>query len=201
MPFVQKEAKKTVQLRGARLQKLILKTALKRVFDVGFRGVTVESIAAETGVGKTTIYRHWPNKAAVIMAAFLMEVEPITIFPPQPRAIDTLRLQMRSQVRQFGGKYGVLIRALIGEAQVDPDMAKAFREQWIIPRRGLLREVIEMAQIQGDFRDDIDFETAMDMIYAPVYFRLLAGHAPLSEYYVDTLLEEVRKGLGSRSKV
>jgi AcrR family transcriptional regulator len=60
----------TGQKRGNRVRQLILETAIELVFEVGFPLVSVESIAARSGVAKTTIYRRWPNKAAVVMDAF-----------------------------------------------------------------------------------------------------------------------------------
>ena len=55
------------QKRGDRVRQLILETAIDLVFEVGFRSVSVESIAARSGMAKTTIYRRWPNKAAVVI--------------------------------------------------------------------------------------------------------------------------------------
>lgn len=182
--------------RNTALQRKILKIALEQVFASGFRAVSIESIAAAAGVGKTTIYRRWPNKAAVIMDAFLQEVEPNTVFPPKERAIDSLRAQLLSQAKVFRGKYGVLIRALLGEAQLDTDMRDAFRNRWIMPRRRTLRSVVERAMAQGDFRGDIDPEYAMDMLYAPIYYRLLIGSGPISGSFVNGLLEQVSRGIG-----
>ena len=181
--------------RSEKVHKAILETALRQAFAMGFRAVSIESIAAEAGVGKPTIYRRWPNKAAVVMDAFLVQVEPGTVFPAKERAIDSLRLQMLSQVKAFRGKFGRLIKALLGEAQFDPEMAEAFRERWIMPRRRKLRTVIEEAMRRGDFRKDIDPELAMDMLYAPIYYRLQIGSGPLSESFVNGLLEQARKGL------
>jgi AcrR family transcriptional regulator len=183
--------------RSEKVHQTILKTALRQVFAMGFRAVSIESIAAEAGVGKPTIYRRWPNKAAVVMDAALLEVEPGTVFPAKARAIDSLRLQMLSQVKAYRGKFGGLIKALLGEAQFDPEMAEAFRERWIMPRRRKLRAVIEEAMRQGDFRKDVDPELAMDMLYAPIYYRLQIGSGPLSESFVDGLLKQARKGLGA----
>jgi len=183
--------------RNTSLHKKILKVALQQVFASGFREVSVESIAADAGVGKTTIYRRWPNKAAVIMDAFLLEVEPNTAFPAKERAIESLRAQMLSQAKVFRGKYGILIRALLGEAQLDADMRDAFRDRWITPRRRALKSVVEHAMAEGDFRRDIDPECAMDMLYAPIYYRLLIGSGPISDSFVNGLLDQVSRGLGA----
>jgi AcrR family transcriptional regulator len=194
MPVPVNEAK-AGRPRREEARRRVLKIALNQVFDIGFRAVTVESIAAEAAVAKTTIYRHWPNKAAVVMDAFLMEMEPVTLFPPHEQAIESIRLQMRSQIRQFRGKFGILLSALIGEAQVDKEMHEALQIRWYLPRRLKFKEVLKMAVKQGDLRNDLDLEVAIDMIYAPVYHRLLFGHAPLTDSFMDLLLEELRAGI------
>jgi Tetracyclin repressor-like, C-terminal domain len=73
---------------------------------------------------------------------------------------------------------------------------RAFRERWILPRRRKLRTVIEEAMRQGDLWKDIDPELAMDMLYAPIYYRLQIGSGPLSKSFVNGLLEQAKEGLG-----
>jgi AcrR family transcriptional regulator len=181
--------------RSDEAHQAILTAALEEVFAVGFRALGIDAIAARAGVGKATIYRRWPNKAAVVMDAFLAEVGPGTGFPPAPRAIDRIRMQMEAQSKAFRSKYGGLIKSLLGEAQFDPELAEAFRERWIMPRRRLAREVLVEAMQQGDLRDDVDVEAAIDMLYAPIYYRLQIGTGPISEKYVDGILEQVMDGL------
>src|SRR5437867_3470726 len=115
--------------RSERLHQVILKTAFNLVLEQGFRAVSVELIAAKTGVGKTTIYRRWPNKAAVVMDAFTMRVGSGSLFPRADRVVDSIRLQMRAMARSFRGSDGALVKALLAEAQFDPELALAFRER------------------------------------------------------------------------
>ena len=84
----------------------------------------------------------------------------------------------------------------MGKAQFDLEIAEAFRERWTMPRRRKLRMVIEEPMRQGDFRKDIDPELATDTLYAPIYCRLQIGSGPLSESFVNSLLDQARKGLG-----
>lgn len=121
--------------RSEKVHQAILVAALEEVFAVGFRALSIDAIAAKAGVGKTSIYRRWPNKAAVVMDAFLGQVGAGTDFPRTARAIDSIRTQMRAQATAFRGKYGNLVKALLGEAQCDPELAEAFRERWTLPRR------------------------------------------------------------------
>ena len=193
-------AKRRGRPRSDQAHQAILTAALEEVFAVGFRALGIDAIAAKAGVGKATIYRRWPNKAAVVMDAFLAEVGPGTGFPPAPRALDRIRMQMVAQSKAFRSKYGVLIKSLLGEAQFDPELAEAFRERWIMPRRRLAREVIEEAIGQGDLRGDIDIEAAIDMLYAPIYYRLQIATGPVSEKYVDGIFGQVMAGLRSGEK-
>ncbi|MEP6765837.1 MAG: TetR/AcrR family transcriptional regulator [Gemmatimonadaceae bacterium] len=181
--------------RSATARQAILDATLEAVFIVGFRALSMDAIAAAAGVGKMTIYRRWPNKAALVMDAFLSKVGPTTAFPETPTALASIHLQMRLQVKAFRGRYGRLIKSLLGEAQFDAELASAFREQWIMPRRVLAREAIERAIREKDFRADVDVDVAIDMLYAPIYYRLQIGVAPLSEQYVDDVFEQVVQGL------
>src|SRR4029077_8317622 len=119
-----KSAPNTIELNARRgrprndqICQLILKTQLDLASKVGFRALTVETIAAKTGVGKTTTYRRWPNKGAVVMDAFLSIVGPQTTFPSTNRAIHSIQLQMKAQVKAFRSKYGNMIRSLVGDGQ------------------------------------------------------------------------------------
>jgi len=202
--FVTKSALKAIESNARRgrprnddIRQLILNTALDLAFEVGFRALTVEAIAAKAGVGKTTIYRRWPNKGAVVMDAFLSIVGPKTIFPSTDRAINSIQLQMKAQVKAFRSKYGNMIRSLVGDGQFDSDVLDAFRQRWILPRRQLARSTIELAMKQGDLRSDLDVDTVIDTLYAPIYYRLMFETGPISDAYASGLYQSVIKGYGT----
>src|SRR5258705_4310714 len=115
--------------RNERLHKAILKTAFDLVLEVGFREVSIESIAAKAGVAKTTIYRRWPNKAAVVMEAFMLRFGSGTQFPPAKTVTESIRLQMRTMARAFRSKDGALVKTRLAEAQFDSELATAFGER------------------------------------------------------------------------
>ena len=183
------------QKRGEQVRQLILETTIDLVFEAGFRSVCVESIAARSGVAKTTIYRRWPNKAAVVMDAFMMRVGSGTLFPTARKVTDRIRLQMHAMAKVFMGKDGALVRGLLAEAQFDPELAVAFRERWTLPRRAMAVTVFREAIEQGELRREIDAETAIDLLYAPLYYRLQMGTGDLSEDYIEGLFEHGMKGL------
>ena len=187
----------STQIRGDRLHNRILKIAINEVFEVGFRGASVELIAAKAGVAKTTLYRRWPNKAAVVMDAFMMRVGEGTTFPPAKLNTERIHMQMRAMAKVFRSKDGALVKALLAESQFDAELAAAFRERWTLPRRQMAAIVFKDAVHAGELRPKIDIEVAIDLLYAPLYYRLQMGVGQLSNSYVDTLFRNGLKGLSS----
>src|SRR5260221_2783180 len=96
----------------------ILKAAMCLLEQHGFRAVTLEGIAEEAGVARTTVYRRWPNKAAVVMDAFLTHVPPPIAFPAHPVAGEKPRLPMQPLTRAFSPRAWPPIRALLSSAQI-----------------------------------------------------------------------------------
>lgn len=184
--------------RSERLDQAILKAAVDLVLASGFRALSMDAIAAKAGVGRMTIYRRWPNKAAIIMDAFVTRVDPGTLFSPASSFTESIRLQMRTMAKAFRGKDGTLIRVLLAEAQFDPELAKALRERWTMPRRRMAIEYFLEGVSQGALRSDIDPDAMIDLLYAPLYYRLQMGTGLLSDSYADEIFEHAMKGLKAK---
>jgi AcrR family transcriptional regulator len=174
----------------------VLKAALRLVTKRGFRAVGVNEIAAEAGVGKMTLYRHWPNKAALVMDSLLVLIGSETDFPEAGSAIESLRQQLDLQAAFFQSSRGTLIRSLVAEAQSDPELAIAFRERWLNPRREGVRQIMRAAVAEGSLRSDIDIDTAIDLLYGSLYYRLLLGAGALDERFVDSIYDQFLEGHG-----
>jgi len=114
------------------------------------------------------------------------------------RYLDTIRLQMRTMAKAFRGKDGALIRALLAAAQLDPELAAALRERWTMPRRRMAVAYFEEGIRKGYLRPDADPNAIIDLLYAPMYYRLQMGTGPLSNAYIDTIFDHAMKGLHNR---
>jgi AcrR family transcriptional regulator len=167
----------------------------------GFAALTVEAIAERAGVSKATIYRWWPNRAAVVMDGFLSIVSSEVPFPHTGHAREDIRIHMRRLAEAFSGKIGRTVAALIAEGQSDPELAEALRSRWFSVRRKEAREILELGIERGELREDIDQEVAVDVLYGPIYYRMLVGHAPLDEDFADALADHVFAGLRARDPV
>jgi AcrR family transcriptional regulator len=175
----------------------ILKAALRLVTKRGFRDVSVDEIAAAAGVGKMTLYRHWPNKAALVMDSLMVLIGSQTAFPQASSTIESLRRQLRLQAAFFRSPRGNLIRSLVAEAQSDPELARAFRDRWINPRREWVREILRAAIAEGSLRKDIDMDAAIDLLYGSFYYRLLLGSGIPDKRFVDAVYQQFVRGHGT----
>jgi AcrR family transcriptional regulator len=181
--------------RSERAHRAILRAANELLESDGFAAVTVEAIAERAGVSKATIYRWWPNRAAVVMDGFLSIVSSEVPFPHTGHAREDIRIHMRRLAEAFGGKMGRTVAALIAEGQADPELAEALRSRWLSIRRTEAREILELGIERGELRDDIDPEVAVDVLYGPIYYRMLVGHAPLDGDFADALAGHAFAGL------
>ena len=173
----------------------ILRAALDLVEEVGFRQVTVERVAARTGVAKTTIYRRWPNVSVLVTEAFLAEVTALVPVDETLTAREALRGSMHALVRVFQGRDGQILRGLLGQAQTDEVLRESLLHRWLTPRRQLGLEVVRHGKQSGELDKNLDEDVVIDALYGPLYYRLMMPYAPLSEAYADEVLRQVFAGL------
>ena len=132
------------------------------------------------------------------MDAFMLRFGSGTQFPTAKKVTGSVRLQMRSMARAFRSKDGAVVKALLAEAQFDAELATAFRERWTLPRRKMALAVFQKAISQGELRSDIDLEATIDLLYAPMYYRLQMGTGSLSDAYIDEIFDQGMEGLLQR---
>jgi AcrR family transcriptional regulator len=192
-----KEAKKTARgrPRDPATRKKILAAASQLLDDGGLSAVTMEAIAVRAGVGKPTIYREWPNAHAVAMSAFLARTTKPTAKARSRSALAALKRQLRELAQAFATRAGRSTVMMNAAAQNDSELAKVFRTHFVMKNREEGRALLLRAIEEGAVRREIDIEAALDLIYAPFYFRLLIGHAPLSIRDTDVILNLALKGI------
>lgn len=163
----------------------ILTATLTLLESTPLQQISIESIAREAGVGKATIYRWWSSKAAVVIEAFIQIHLGHT---PMPRGVAPRKALVRHMhllVDQYASLSGHIVAQLLAEGQNDPEVLSQLRERFWYGRRAVVREVLEHGRETGDFRADIDIEQQMDIMYAPIYFRLIMQHLPLDKKFAD----------------
>lgn len=184
--------------RSADATQAVRTAALALAYEGGVHFATVERIAARSGVAKTTIYRRWPNAAAIVMDAFLDEISPRIPYRRKATVEATFVAAVSQLVAALAGQRGELLRHLIGAAQSDSRLQEAFWTNWIGPRRAQAMAVIADAQARGELRAAIDADALVDAVFGAVYYRLLIPYAELSAGYVRSMVRQVFAGVMSR---
>jgi AcrR family transcriptional regulator len=181
--------------RDEAAQAAILRSANAILEEKGIAGFTIEAVAARAGVAKTTIYRWWPSRGALAMAGFLAETVPKISYPNSGSARDDLIGQLRRVASVYGGKTGRVLAAILAEGQRDPNTMAAFIEGYARPRREDAKAILRAGIERGELRSDIDLEATLDVLYGPIYYRMLVPLAPLDPKWAEKMANHVFAGL------
>ncbi|MEU5132516.1 TetR/AcrR family transcriptional regulator [Streptomyces californicus] len=206
--------------RSDRSRRAIHDAALALVTEQGYRRTTIEGIAARAGVGKQTIYRWWPSKAAVLMDAFL-DLAGRTAEDaggaPQPDGAaysggsapglpDTgdlaadLKTVLRATVDELNNPVlEAVTRALTAEGIVDAKLGAEFVQQLLDPQLALYVTRLRAAQEAGHVRAEIDPRIALELLIGPLMHRWLLRTLPLTHAYADEVVDYAVGGLTPRA--
>ncbi|MFD4019114.1 TetR/AcrR family transcriptional regulator [Streptomyces sindenensis] len=198
--------------RSDRSRRAIHDAALALVTEVGYQRTTIEGIAARAGVGKQTIYRWWPSKAAVLMDAFLdlagRAAEEVGAGPGEtaPGIPDTgdlaadLKLVLRATVDELNDPtLEAPTRALTAEGVVDAKLGAEFVHKLLDPQLALYVTRLRAAQEAGDVRADVDPRIALELLIGPLMHRWLLRTLPLTHAYADEIVDYAIGGLAPRT--
>ncbi|MFE9427951.1 TetR-like C-terminal domain-containing protein [Kitasatospora sp. NPDC006697] len=147
-------------------------------------------------MAKSTIYRWWKSKAALVMDAYGPGVAQRMPEPDTGECAEDLRLFL-------GRLYTVVdhptrveaLRGLIAEAQLDPEFAPRFTE-WVQGRRRVVAELLARGVARGELAAGLDLEYAVDLVFGPFWYRLLVRHLPLDPAEVPAQVDRLLAGFG-----
>jgi len=180
--------------RSESSKRAILDATRRLLTHVSVSKLSIEAIAKKAGVGKTTIYRWWPNKQSVVMEAVFSQPGFNNILPTPANAAEGIRIQVEKLARQLNGKNGRIVAEIIGDAQADPETIRALIAQFFQERYNALYSYIEGGKANGEFRENLDTDAAIDLILGPIIFRLMSGQA-LDEDFETKLTEFAQQAL------
>ena len=172
--------------------------ALSLLEEVGFANLTCDAIALRSGTSKATIYRWWPNKAAVVIDAFIESVTPELPARETATLAEYVTVHMRQFAKVVSGCNGRLLAAVIAAAQNDPEVEAAFLAHWIKPRRALSRKALQKFKDAGSLPEQFDIEQVLDAMYGPLHFLLMVKHGKPTPAYAESLAAILIHGLAPR---
>jgi len=173
--------------RSERARQAILNSTLEFLEqrENGFANLTIEYVAARAGVGKATVYRWWPNKAALVADAFASSVTHKLFFPDTGFVCDDIAQQMQQLVKIFRSRRGHVVSAILGAGQSDSTLVTAFRDRFLKPRRVEAYATLRRGIERGELPKNLDLDHVLDALYGPIYMRFLIKHDGLTPEFVD----------------
>ncbi|MDF2500774.1 MAG: bm3R1 3 [Anaerosporomusa subterranea] len=187
--------KKKGRPRNAVTEKAILEASYDLLLENGFGNVTVEKIAERAKVSKATIYKWWPNKAAVVMDGFLSAAMSRLPVPDTGSVMDDIIIQARNLASFLASREGKIITELIAEGQFDLKLAEEYRLRYFNPRRLDSRRILERGVQRGELKKDLDLELCIDLIYGPLFYRLLVTGEKIDESFIRILVRYAFEGI------
>lgn len=160
--------------RSEKSRKAILKAANALLLRMSVQELSIEAIAKKAKVGKTTIYRWWPNKTAVVMDALIEQPGMQAPLPSAKSHAEAIEMQLDKLIRLLHSHNGDTIAQLFSEAQADDTAKTIFEENFLVPLMDALKYSIEGGKNDGEFKPDLDSDLAVDMLCGPIFFRLMA---------------------------
>jgi AcrR family transcriptional regulator len=172
--------------RSQKSKTAILKATNSLLLHSSVQELSIEAIAKKAKVGKTTIYRWWPNKTAVVMDALISQPGLQSPLPTPKDNTDAIVMQLDKLIRMLASKNGETIAQLFSEAQADTKAQKIFAGTFLTPLIDAIEFSIEQGIKHKEFRASLDTSMAVDILCGPIFFRLMSRPHELNDQFRET---------------
>ena len=182
--------------RSERSRRAVLDAAAKLLSKRGYADITIEGIAAEAGVGKTTIYRWWSTKASIYIDLYAELAAKIT--PPADTGdfAEDLRLLIRGAFKIYRETAaGLALAGIVAEAQSNATVSRIVRNEFAPSRRHVILGILERAATRGDISRDVDLELVSEIMAGAVWYNVLVGTGDLTDMHAIRLTDRIIHGI------
>jgi AcrR family transcriptional regulator len=177
--------------RNPEADRAILQATFDLMAEQGVGRLSMEGVAARAGVGKSTIYRRWPSKAALVKDAVILFTRQKVPYPDTGSLRDDLVMLLRTIITVYTTTVaGRILPDLLGETVRNPELGQALNEFWAYRRR-VMFEVIERGIKRGEIAEDTDPELVNELVLGPIYHRFLVSRLPLTPDRADYIVDHV----------
>ena len=174
----------------------ILEVTLVVLEEKGYSDLTVDEVADRTKVAKTTIYRRWPSKGALVAAAVATRVTPFV--PPDTGSLEGDLLAVATRAYAIlSGDLGRIFAGLVGDSQLDPELREIMLTT-TRQRRQVYEAVVKRGVERGELSPKVDVELLVDMLVGPLWNRILITSAPLRDSLPREIVQMVLNGVRLR---
>jgi AcrR family transcriptional regulator len=178
--------------RSERTRAAILQATREILAEGGVRVLTVEAVAARSGVAKTSIYRRWRSKHELALAVLLDMVATVVATPDLGDTQRELAAFVGRAVKILGGTLmGPVMKGLASDLATDPELARAFQSRVVALRLAEVRRLLALGAQRGDVRPDADPVLTHELLFGPVYYRLLLSGGKLDSRLAARIVDAV----------
>lgn len=181
--------------RSLRVHDSALQSTRALLREGGLTAATIDAISARSGVSKATLYKHWPSRIAIAAEAFGGDLAEAVPLPDTGTTAGDLRAQLRLVSAFYASAEGHVYRELLAACVQDADGSAYFRVFFLAGRRAAVATLWQRGVERGDVRPGVDVETATDLMFGPLVFRLMTGHTPLTPERADAVADAAFAGL------
>jgi AcrR family transcriptional regulator len=168
----------------------LLTVTLQLLQEHGYDGLTVDAVAAAARASKATVYRRWPSKAELVLAAFIEGVRQATA-PPNTGTLRGDLLRLGEQVCAQAQQHASTMRAVLSEMSRNPALSDALQREFVDDRKALMRLVLEQAIDRGEIDAGAVSDEVWDVLPGYLVFRFIIPGRPPTRRTVRALVDEV----------
>ena len=185
--------------RSEQAEQAIIEATLDLFGEQGFEGVCVEAVAARAGVGKATIYRRWPNKEELLLAALGSMKSPIPELERASAREDLIAMMTVMVADKADPRKARRYALLLGEGGKYPRLMARYKETVVEPRHEVIRAIIRRGIEAGQLRPDTDVEIALLALTGTVLAKEKAADGMLNGDFAARVVDELMLGLATRT--
>jgi len=186
--------------RDAAAATKIIEATARLLADVGYARMRIEDIAAEAEVSKSSLYRRWNSKGALVASVVEDLFARRGVIEPEG---DDVWKDVQSMVRRLvwslrDTSLGAALAGLVFERNHDPELREVFDRIWV-GRRQRIIEVLRPGVERGQISSDVDLGVLADLLAGVLYYRLLISHGDLDDELANQVVDLVRRGADAGS--
>ncbi len=182
--------------RNPEIDAAVLSATLAALDESGYGRLTIEDIARRAGTTKPAIYRRWPSRQRLVLAALEQRLGAARA-PDTGCTLCDLDECLKVFVAAFRRMPPDVLGPLFADCAGDRELRAAFMTTLFDPPRTAVRETLERAHGRGDLREDVDLDLVLDLIGSFVHYRVLFGHAPTTNIEIEGAVEALLQGIAS----
>jgi AcrR family transcriptional regulator len=168
----------------------LLAVTLQLLQQHGYDRLTVDAVAATARASKATVYRRWPSKAELVLAAFIEGIRQVAV-PPETGTLRGDLLRLGELVCQEARQHASTIRAVLVEVSRNPALNEVMQHQFIDKRKALIHYVLQQAVDRGEIDASAISDELWDLLPGYLIFRSIIPSRPPTRRTVQALVDDV----------